>query len=62
MVTAELALVFPSTAATAETVTTGEDGTADGALYEPWALIVPTVALPPAIPFTFQMIDLFVDP
>ena len=61
MVTAALALVFPSAAATAETVTE-EDGTLAGALYAPSELMVPRVALPPVIPFTFQVTALFVDP
>jgi len=39
-------------------VTTDGDGTDFGARYSPAELIVPTDALPPAIPDTFQMTDL----
>ena len=39
-------------------VTADVDGTDFGARYTPVELIVPTDALPPAIPDTFQMTDL----
>ena len=39
-------------------VTTDGDGTDFGARYSPAELIVPTDALPPATPDTFQLTDL----
>ena len=40
---------------TALTLTIDGDGTAFGAVYIPVELMVPTVELPPAMPFTFQV-------
>jgi hypothetical protein len=39
---------------TAEMVTFGDVGTVAGAVYRPLGEIAPTVAFPPATPFTFQ--------
>jgi hypothetical protein len=44
-----------SAAETALTVTTPPEGICAGAVYSPAAEIVPTVALPPATPLTFQV-------
>lgn len=46
------ALLVVSAEETASTVTVAGDGTAVGAVYTPPAEIVPTVALPPAMPLT----------
>jgi hypothetical protein len=59
MVTAALADFVGSAAEVALTVTTEGLGTDEGARYRPDELIVPTVELPPAIPFTFQATVLF---
>ena len=55
-VTVELACCVESAALTAVTATApaGAGGVA-GAVYKPLEEIVPTVAFPPAIPFTFQV-------
>ena len=50
------------TADVAVTVTVAGDGTEFGALYAPDWLTVPTVPLPPTMPFTFQVADVFVVP
>ncbi len=42
----------------AVTVTVDGEGRIDGAVYSPSGVIVPTVALPPIIPFTSQVTDL----
>src|SRR5215470_8652682 len=47
---------------TATTVTVGGFGMELGAVYNPVALIVPTVALPPDMPFTCQLTAVFVVP
>jgi hypothetical protein len=41
--------------AVAVTVTVGEAGTFDGAVYTPVEFTVPTEEFPPAIPFTLQV-------
>lgn len=51
-----------SAALTAVTVTLAGDGKVIGAAYRPEGEIVPTVALPPAIPFTFQLTLVFEAP
>ena len=62
IVTEAVAVLVGSGAAVALTVTVDGDGTVFGALYEPDWLIVPTVPLPPTVPFTFQVADVFVVP
>jgi hypothetical protein len=47
---------------TAETVTVAGFGMEFGAVYKPLALIVPTVELPPVVPFTCQVTAVFVVP
>ena len=47
---------------TAVTVTVAGLGMVLGAVYSPVALMVPTVALPPATPFTCQVTAVFVVP
>lgn len=49
-------------AETAVTVTVEGLGIVLGAVYNPLAVIVPTVALPPAVPFTCQVTAVFVVP
>jgi hypothetical protein len=49
-----------SACATAVTVTVAGVGMADGAVYRPNVEIVPTVAFPPATPFTCQVTAVFV--
>jgi hypothetical protein len=49
-------------AETAVTVTVAGLGIVPGALYNPFVLIVPTVALPPVAPFTCQVTAVFVLP
>ena len=49
-----------SAAAVAPTTTVAGAGTALGALYRPDVLIVPTVLLPPVMPFSFQLTPVFV--
>jgi hypothetical protein len=44
----------------AVTVTELGDGTREGAVYKPVAEIVPTVALPPVVPFAAQVTPAFV--
>ena len=55
MVSVADALLVPSACATAVILTLAGDGTLAGAVYTPAALMVPTVALPPATPFTCQV-------
>lgn len=55
MVTFAVALFDGSATLTALTLTGFDDGTAPGAVYSPAVLMVPTVELPPAIPFTFHV-------
>ena len=51
-----------STALTAVTVTVAGDGTVIGAVYTPDVEIIPTVAFPPATPFTLQFTVVLEDP
>ncbi len=46
----------------ADTVTVLGDGTLFGAVYNPPAVMVPTLVLPPATPFTFQVTPKFDEP
>ena len=59
MVTAAFAVLLGSATAVALTVTTAGFGTVFGARYRPDVLIVPTDPLPPLIPLTFQITDVF---
>jgi hypothetical protein len=59
IVTAAPAILVGSAAAVALTVTFEGFGTAVGARYSPDELIVPTVALPPVMPLTFQITEWF---
>jgi len=54
-VTAALSDFVASAWLVAVTVTVAGDGRSAGAVYTPLAVIVPTVALPPATPFTLQL-------
>src|SRR5476649_959034 len=54
MVALALAVLVASACKTAMTVTVFGVGKAAGEVYIPLALMVPTVALPPATPFTLQ--------
>jgi len=54
MVTAAAADFVESALETAVTVTVAGLGTAAGAVYRPAVVIVPTMAFPLAVPFTFQ--------
>src|SRR5262245_32010524 len=58
-VTVAVAVFVGSPTDVALTVTTAGFGTEFGALYDPDAEIVPTVELPPTIPFTFQVTAVF---
>src|SRR5262249_33862988 len=58
-VTVALAVLLGSATDVALTVTVAGFGTELGARYTPDALIVPTVALPPAMPFTFHVTAVF---
>jgi hypothetical protein len=60
--TAALAVLVESAALVAVTVTEPPEGTLAGAVYSPLVEIVPTVELPPSIPFTFQVTAVFVVP
>ena len=51
-----------SAADTAVTVTVAGEGTVIGAVYTPDAEIIPTVALPPAVPLTLQFTAVFEEP
>src|SRR3989442_2877153 len=57
IVTVALPCANGATALVALTFTVLGKGTLPGAVYSPVALMVPTVALPPAAPFTFQITD-----
>jgi hypothetical protein len=60
-VTDAVAVFVGSAADVALTVTVAGDGTEFGAVRSDW-LTVPTVPLPPTMPFTFQVADVFVVP
>jgi hypothetical protein len=60
-VTTAAALFELSATLVARTVTEPEEGRSPGAVYAPLALIVPTAALPPGIPFTLQVTDVLVE-
>jgi hypothetical protein len=51
-----------SAADTAVTVTVAGEGTVIGAVYTPDVEIIPTVALPPAVPLTLQFTAVFEEP
>jgi hypothetical protein len=55
MVTDAVPVRVGSTTLAARTVTTFGEGGIVGAVYSPVASIVPTVAFPPAMPFTLQV-------
>ena len=57
MLTADVPLM-PEGLLVAFTVTTLGVGMAAGAVYRPLAVMVPTVALPPTMPFTLQVTPL----
>jgi len=59
MVTAALADFVLSAALVAVTVTLDGDGSLLGARYKPPLLTVPSVELPPEMPFTFQVTAVF---
>jgi hypothetical protein len=60
IVTAAVALFVLSARLVACTVTAVLAGRSPGDVYTPFELIVPTVALPPGIPFTLQVTAVFV--
>jgi hypothetical protein len=60
-VTCELELLEGSSTLVATTETVAGDGKLVGAVYAPLALIVPTAAFPPEIPFTVQATAAFVE-
>ena len=62
MLTPALAVFVGSAALVAATVTAPPEGTVEGAEYKPLEDTVPTVELPPAIPFTLQVAAVFVVP
>lgn len=61
-VTDAVAVLVGSAADVALTVTVDGDGTELGARYNPAWLIVPTVELPPVMPLTFHVADVFAVP
>ena len=60
--TLAIASVAPSALETAVTVTVDWLVTVDGAVYRPSGVMVPTEALPPFTPFTFQIAAVSVAP
>jgi len=60
IVTAAVALFVVSATLVACTVTAVLAGRSPGDVYTPFELIVPTVALPPGIPFTLQVTEVFI--
>jgi hypothetical protein len=55
IVTVEVANTFGSSDEATDTLTMLGEGIVVGAWYCPWESIIPTVSLPPAIPFTCQI-------
>jgi hypothetical protein len=60
-ITKAVALFEPSATLVAFTATEPDASRSPGAVYTPFALIVPTTALPPEIPFTLQLTEVFVE-